>query len=114
MMKPNVYSTQPALRQAQGERRRYSIASWKPSFVTSIPRHTNHFFQRSGAGDNPAQTIVAQIEHTSLHCVVAQMLFAFARVDHAAQDVVHLEQFVNTGAAAIAGLVAFGAADGTI
>ena len=35
-------------------------------------------------------------------------------MDHAAQGIVHFEQFVDAGAAAIAGVVAFGAADGAL
>src|SRR5438045_101614 len=82
--------------------------------MSLFPRHAHQLFQAGDALRHPSGAVFPQRAHAVCRRVVAQLLLRTTAVDQRAQAVIDGEHFVNSGAAAVASLVAGGAAHGGI
>src|SRR5690606_15004336 len=81
---------------------------------SGVARDAQDFLGRGGARLDPALAVVAQRAHAPAQGLGAQGLFVAPLVDQAPHVLVHGEQLVDAGAAAIASVIARRAAYRTV
>src|SRR5690606_12192314 len=73
---------------------------------SALARDAQDFLERGHALGHPALCVLVQAAHALASRGVAQGALAAIRVDQIAQRIIQHEQFVDTGAAAVAGMAA--------
>src|SRR5688572_33371581 len=76
------------------------------SVVSLSAGYADELFRRSRSGGDPAGAVLVQRAKAPRPRQLAQLLLAFALVDRGAQPLVHFEELVDPGAAAVARLAA--------